>query len=127
VIDTSGSVVSDVEMLGQFMAEIEGLQRVYNADIFMIECDWEVQKTYTLKNRKKPERRLAGGGGTSFVPPYEWLMKNKKSTDVLIYLTDLYGEFPKKEFYRTIWVVKTNGGQHPKPPFGRVVNISKEK
>ena len=119
-IDTSGSIFSDPKLLQDFYNEVAGIQRAYKSEIQIIECDAEVQKAYILKPNKHPNTKLTGGGGTSFKPPFRWLAENKKKVDVLIYLTDLYGDFPEKEYVRTIWAVCSD---ETKVPFGRVVSI----
>ena len=124
-LDTSGSIFGDRELLNEFYSEIAGIQQAYNSEILVIECDAQVQKTYSLKPGQRPNPSPKGGGGTSFKPVYEWLQEHKKRPDVLVYLTDLYGDFPDKEYIRTVWCVCQNGADQV--PFGRMVRIEKRR
>jgi predicted metal-dependent peptidase len=122
-LDTSGSIFGDPQLLGEFYSEISGIQQAYNSEILVIECDATVQKTYTLRPGQRPNPSPRGGGVTSFRPVYEWLKDNHKKPDVLVYLTDLYGDFPDKEYIRTVWCVCEGGAKEI--PFGRMVRITK--
>jgi len=120
-IDTSGSIFGDPELLQEFYSEIVGIQKAYKSEIQIIECDAEIQKTYVLKTGRRPDAKFKGGGGTSFCPPYKWLIENKKRIDVLVYLTDLCGVFPDKEYYRTVWCVSKDGADEA--PWGRLIKL----
>lgn len=122
VLDTSGSIFGDPELLAEFYGEIGGIQRVYNAEMLVIECDATVANTYTLKSGQRPNASPKGGGGTSFRPPYTWLAEHKKQTDVVVYLTDLFGDFPEKEPIKTIWCVCPGGAE--KVPWGQMVRMT---
>ena len=53
-----------------------------------------------------PER-LPGGGGTSLRPVFDWIDRQDKAPDLLVYFTDAQGEFPEREPpYPVIWLVK---------------------
>lgn len=125
VLDTSGSIFGDPELLAEFYGEISGIQKVYNTEMLVIECDAAVANTYTLKSGARPNPAPQGGGGTSFRPPYQWLAEKKKQTDVVVYLTDLYGDFPEKEPVKTIWCVCPGGAE--KVPWGQVVRMTPTK
>jgi predicted metal-dependent peptidase len=64
----------------------------------------------------------SGGGGTSFIPPFEWIKANddEEKIDAAVYLTDLMGSFPREAPpYPVIWCTILPG----EVPFGDVVNI----
>ena len=67
------------------------------------------------------KREITGGGGTSFVPPFKHVKEKRIPCDVLIYLTDLEGDFPEgnDRIMNTIWVTIKD---HP-VPFGKRVLI----
>ncbi|MFN3883741.1 MAG: VWA-like domain-containing protein, partial [Rhodocyclaceae bacterium] len=66
-------------------------------------------------------RRFEGGGGTSFVPVFEWLERAGQRPDALIYFTDADGEFPARApDYPVLWLVK---GRAP-VPFGRRIQLN---
>jgi predicted metal-dependent peptidase len=123
-LDTSGSIFGTPELLEEFWAEILGIRKAYNADITVVECDAEIQSVYTLKQSMKPVQP-SGGGGTSFVPVYAYIAEKRMKVDVLIYLTDLYGCFPEKEYVRTLWVVCEGGANEV--PFGKMIKIERRK
>ena len=63
---------------------------------------------------------MKGGGGTSFIPVFEYIEKNDLRPDALIYLTDLAGRFPEHEpDFPVIWGAICEGTA----PFGKVVRI----
>ncbi|MFA7097204.1 MAG: VWA-like domain-containing protein, partial [Gammaproteobacteria bacterium] len=52
-------------------------------------------------------REFRGGGGTSFRPVFEWLEREGRRPDLLVYFTDAQGEFPPQEpDYPVLWLVK---------------------
>lgn len=131
-IDTSGSIAGDQELLRMFATEVQSLMKAYNADIQIIECSSAVERTYVMRPSGKMDQKVQGGGGGLAVPPvYEWLKENKQRPDVLIYLTDLMGDFGPTEVIRTIWAVPEEyapgGGQEQKYPFGKIVSIRRDK
>lgn len=131
-IDTSGSIACDQELLRMFATEVQSLMKVYNADIQIIECSSEVERTYVMRPGSKMDQKVQGGGGGLAVPPvYEWLKKNKQRPDVLIYLTDLMGDFGPTEVFRTVWAVPEEyargGKQEQTYPFGKIVSIRRDK
>ena len=120
-IDTSGSIQS--EQVNEFFSEVHGIWK-QGAEIELIECDAEVQKTYNYKGITP--KIIKGGGGTSFDPVFSYLRKNRfKKYDGCIYLTDGYASEPKiKPPCKVFWVITKNGtiGNHLK--YGRVVQLN---
>jgi len=122
-IDTSGSIGEDE--FQKFIVEIQGIQRSYKSDVTVLECDADVQKEYKLKSWSKVDTKFKGRGGTSFVPIFEYIKKERIKTDVLIYFTDMYGDFPRfPPRYPTLWVSTTD---IDKAPFGKVLQINKQE
>lgn len=119
VMDTSGSV-GDNE-LKAFVNELVGIQKSYRGcTVHVIECDAEVNKYYKLTSYQKPDRKFRGRGGTSFKPPFKFLEKKKLRPDVLVYMTDLCGDFPEKQpAYPVIWAATTD----QKTPWGWVIRL----
>jgi predicted metal-dependent peptidase len=71
-------------------------------------------------------RRLAGGGGTSFVPVFDWIARKVRegeaAPDALIYCTDGHGTFPPRApDYPVVWVVTR--GSAARFPFGQVIRL----
>ncbi|HMS41330.1 MAG TPA: VWA-like domain-containing protein, partial [Pyrinomonadaceae bacterium] len=118
-LDTSGSI--DNGLLGRFLAEIATLCELSQRNLVLIIGDAEVHQiieiewceaTDELKNLK-----YTGGGGTDFRP----LIKAAAefSPDVLIYLTDLFGETGDEPDFPVIWAThgvsgKANWGEQIK-------------
>lgn len=131
-IDTSGSI--DDETLGKFAAEIYG---VFNSkkieEAIIIWCDDDIPtdgierinlktKSGSSMNESKFKEILSkhfkpkGGGGTSFIPPFQWIEKNLLSKGTIpsfvIYFTDAQGPAPtqfqygiKRYYDKVLWVI----------------------
>lgn len=112
-VDTSGSCLSD---LPKFMAEIKGLVEQngrYTVDL--IQCDSAVSKHETFSDMGQPldvdaDFEIAGGGGTSFEPVFDFIAERGLAPDCLVYFTDGYGSAPEKAPpYPTLWVLTSDG------------------
>ena len=129
-IDTSGSI--GTKEFNEFISEIKYIQKCYKSDIDILECDAKVQKVYKLDPFKKLDTKFKGRGGTDYEPIFEYIKTKNMKPDLLVYFTDFYCTFPKKEPpYPVIWCVSSNGDKNVKPFWGVTVRIqnveSKEK
>ena len=125
VVDTSGSIGQ--KELAIFLSEAEGILSTCHPDkVILIGCDAAINTVVELAYGDSlqgniPE--LGGGGGTSFVPPFVWVEENNVQPSALIYLTDMFGDFPTNApRYPVIWCSSTP--DVPAPHFGRVVHIN---
>jgi len=128
-IDTSGSISRG--LIDQFVAETKGILRSYphvKCEFFYSDC--ELSGPFDI-NHAEQIPILHGGGGTSFVPFFEYLEKNNNSHfgvhKLSIYLTDGYEQFP--DWIPTnpvMWLVSKDGEETKNFPFGEVVRISTE-
>lgn len=126
VRDTSGSMAF-ADLQQAILSEIFGINR--SAHIEVCDCDADMTEPYTVRNINEL-RSFKGGGGTSFVKPFEYALT--RHYDGIIYLTDLCGEFPTKEDVgqyanKTLWVCfgdKHNEQSASEIPFGKVIVIS---
>jgi len=114
-LDISGSV-SDEEMQ-EFLSEVDALKGQVNAKVTLHACDAELAPggPWVFESWEELElpQDLSGGGGTSFIPPFEWLEKQDMQPDLVLYFTDAQGEFPKREsVIPVVWLVK---GKSPLP------------
>ena len=120
VIDTSGSIGDDV--LEVFFREIHGIWK-NDAEVMVLECDADVQRTYDYKG--KTPKAVEGGGGTSFDPALAWVSNPRNGAfDACIYLTDGFaGEPEVRPRCPMLWVITADGttGAHLK--FGRVIQL----
>lgn len=121
-IDTSGSIRD--EEIDEFLSEIDAIKSQLRARISLLPCDSELAADAPWIFESWDEITmpdLKGGGGTSFVPVFEWAEKQDKMPDLLVYFTDAVGQFPKTEpGYPVIWLVK--GKQ--KTPWGRRIQLN---
>lgn len=129
-IDTSGSIWNGI--LNMFISEGVGLLNQYASKVTgkVVYCDAYVAAVYPIE--EIGERPPAGGGGTSFVPVFDWIEKYQAENNVevcgLVYLTDCYGDFPKKApSYPVLWVscepLSKLEGTPWYPPFGQTTEI----
>ena len=122
VIDTSGST-SDIQ--GDFAKEASGVLSAYRTTIRVLYSDAQVHLEETYASDDLPIKlKPVGGGGTSFVPAFDYISKHRYTPSCMIYLTDMYGTFPNKEpEYPVMWV--TNNDE--KGPFGMTVKFNTPK
>jgi predicted metal-dependent peptidase len=123
VVDTSGSI-STAE-ISEFLSEINAIKGQLSARISLLACDAElaVDCPWIFEPWEEvslPEK-LTGGGGTSFIPAFEWLGQQDMQPDLLVYFTDAEGKFPEQEpAIDVLWLVKGKN----KVPFGARVQLN---
>jgi predicted metal-dependent peptidase len=119
-VDTSGSVSNDE--IKQFAGEITAIMEEYNYKITVIYCDTEVNDVEEFDN-EQVILHPKGGGGTDFIPPFEWLENNNRVPTCFIYMTDLYcNSFPKEPEYPVLWV-NTGSDDNHHVPFGEIIKL----
>ncbi len=112
-IDTSGSTQG--ELVKKFLTATYDI--IKNSGYFknrfclyIIQCDAKIQDIQFINNQKEFDDyiknfELKGGGGTNFVPVFEYLNNFVKNLKGLIYFTDGYGTYPlKRPPYKTAFV-----------------------
>ena len=122
-VDTSGSIKdSEIE---EFIEEIDALKGQVRARVTLLPCDAALCKGAPFRFEpweqfSRPDE-IKGGGGTSFVPVFQWVAKEGIQPDLLLYFTDADGEFPKQEpHYPVIWLVKGRS----KVPWGQRIQLT---
>ncbi len=119
--DTSGSTMG---VQDEFAREASGVLSSYKTTVRVIYCDAavhgeEVYETEDLPIKLKP----IGGGGTSFVPVFDYIEKMGYMPACLIFLTDLYGTFPSRPpEYPVMWITPND----QKAPFGTTIKFTKK-
>ncbi len=109
LVDTSGSI--DDALLRGFVAELDALKSQLNARVTLHACDRELATEGPWTSEpwevlQLPDD-LAGGGGTSFEPPFAWVAEAGLHPDLLVYFTDADGPFPDHPpGYPVLWVVQ---------------------
>lgn len=127
-MDSSGSIYAVPQLIERFFAETAGiLEDLRPEEVIVIWCDAQVQRIDRMEDEGDVQasyhKGAVGGGGTSFIPVFEWLKENdlEDELDCLVYLTDLEGSFPDQApSYPVIW-----GSINPTgtAPFGDIVQI----
>ena len=108
-LDTSGSLTD--EDLAEFAAELNALKVELHGRVALLACDETLDERGPWQFEPWDPIRLPadlrGGGGTSFVPVFDWVDRERFRTDVLVYFTDGEGAFPPSApEYPVLWVVK---------------------
>lgn len=122
-VDTSGSI-SDGEV-EEFVSEINAIKGQIRARITLLACDSVLAEacpwTYEAWDEFIMPSKIKGGGGTSFIPVFEWAEKQDSLPGILVYFTDAEGDFPKQEpLCPTIWLVKGKA----KVPWGQRIQLN---
>ncbi len=133
IIDTSGSVSK--EELTRALSEAQGALMVYEeSEMVILFVDTQINGEPLQITSRDSVSDLAlpkGGGGTSFVPGFEWLKEHEDELAGIVYVTDGYcdrypDEYPDEP---VLWLQTENynGRYVPfEPPFGQVVKMETE-
>jgi predicted metal-dependent peptidase len=92
VVDTSGSI--DENTFAVFMAETTSLlEQAKPKAIVFVQCDTDIQEWVEMDGVSDLYQcKLKMGGGTSFKEPFQRIKDEGLEPDLLVYLTDLYGD-----------------------------------
>ncbi len=122
-VDTSGSIRE--ELLARFLTEVRAILAAYPSTVVdFYSCDTELHGPSTLDSTEAAMPELRGGGGTSFKPFFEALNAGNPPPDTAVYLTDGFGDFPKKApSFPTLWVITPGGMQENFFPFGETARM----
>ncbi|MAE82231.1 MAG: hypothetical protein CMB80_05825 [Flammeovirgaceae bacterium] len=130
-VDTSGSMSQDD--ISKSMSEVMGILTTYTPEcVHFGSCDTEVQVEIKTNHElsctetamKDILDSLQGGGGTSFLPVFDYI-KEQAKVKFLIYFTDGYGVFPDPNDIDipVFWCVTPHGLQDDQFPFGKVIRL----
>lgn len=128
-MDSSGSIYAVPQLIERFFAETGGiLEDLRPEEVIVVWCDAQVHRVDRMEDESDLQdsfyKGAVGGGGTSFIPVFEWLKENdlEEEIDALVYLTDGDGSFPEHAPpYPVIWGDISH--DKSKYPFGDVVDI----
>lgn len=117
--DTSGSI--NQELLAKFLVNTQWcLDEMRPSKLVDICCDSKIHQVKEYTPGDTIDRNAPGGGGTSFVPVWDYIRKMPSLPKCVVYLTDLDGDFGEDPGVPVIWVTWTEGG---KAPFGDVIYV----
>jgi len=114
--DTSGSMSE--KDIAVCEVELQSIMDLFHTEITVLYCDSHLHtdKIQTFSSGDVIKLKPYGGGGTSFIPVFEYIDKNEEPA-CLIYFTDMEGSFPKETpNYPVLWI--NTGKYDSKPPFG---------
>jgi predicted metal-dependent peptidase len=121
--DASGSLFTEEEQT--FVAEnVMGILSLYeDVTMTVLYHDCGEPTVHKWQRSDGPLRfKPVGGGGTSHVPVFNWVEKNRPDCKALICITDLETEFPPHAPpYPVLWCT-VSSNQHA--PFGRIVDLT---
>jgi predicted metal-dependent peptidase len=120
-VDCSGSI--QARQLGLFEAEIRSILDGQRPRlVHVLYFDTQVHRHDTYHAGQPISLTPVGGGGTDFRPCFRWLEDKGIFPQTMVFLTDLWGEFPQTApEYPVIWA--STGSNRP-APFGQVVPMA---
>jgi predicted metal-dependent peptidase len=123
-VDVSGSI-SDEE-LSEFLGELLSIKNSFEMlKVNLVFWDTKMQNHYEMDNSNFNEisnLKITGRGGTSFRNVYDYIKKEIPKTKILIFFTDAFADYPKKQLYKTLWIVTKNGDEN-QIPYGEVIKL----
>lgn len=123
VFDTSGSIGQ--RELTVFLSELADILDTCKPEcVWLLSCDADIYEDAIHQLDEGSDivnhpPKIRGGGGTSFIPPFNWVEENDIDPACLIYLTDMYGQFPAEPKFPVIWCATTDN----EGPFGETIKI----
>lgn len=123
VFDDSGSCWNEQD---KFFAELGVILEECKPElIHFIQVDDAVQNAEELLPGDPIIPNVKGGGGTSFVPAFDWVEEQGIMPAAMIYFTDLYGSYPPADpGYPVLWAsVTKEPPANYVPPFGETIYV----
>ena len=119
IIDVSGSV--DDDEIAIYNGHINRILHTCTPEVVhVIYCDTHVRKVDEFTPEDWPVTiKVDAGGGTAFKPAFDYIDDNALDPEVVIYLTDGYGNTDFTTTHETIWL--TTGSTNF--PFGTVIEF----
>jgi predicted metal-dependent peptidase len=123
IFDTSGSIGQ--REMNLLASEIQGILSAFDIEIEILYVDSAFQGSQTITKDDFPlALKPKGGGGTCFVPGFEYIEKNGIEPMAVVYLTDGYcSTFPEASDSPVLWVL-TEKNRNFEPPFGEVLFLN---
>jgi len=108
-VDTSGSIGQDeIDMFNGHINRI--LHSCLPEKVHVIYCDYDIQRVDEYTPDDLPiTAKAIGGGGTSFAPVFNWVDNYDGDIEVVVYLTDGYGDQDSiSTNQETVWLTTAN-------------------
>lgn len=86
ILDTSGSMSK--QQLEAGLAEAVAVLKACGAEITFMSCDYEVHAVGKVTDPSQLSKLVKGGGGSSFVPAFEYIRKMKNPPTLAVFATD---------------------------------------
>lgn len=122
--DTSGSIFGHPQLIQAILSEFQGVLDLCRPEqMVLIDCDTRVHQQVEYQPGDDLRSFVPqGGGGTDFRPIFEAIEALPEPPACLIFLTDLWGTFPKTPpDYPVLWA--NFGHPHEKAPFGTTIFV----
>lgn len=104
-LDTSGSTAP---FMAQFLAEFQSVVDAVSPErVYLVHCDAKVHDVQVFE-RGEPIDAISpkGGGGTSFLPAFQWATDNDIQPACAVFLTDGEGVYPEHApEYPVLWAL----------------------
>jgi len=122
VRDTSGSLVNKQTEIATEAFKI--LSEMRPEKTIIIDADDSVHRVLELGPGDEMPDKAMGGGGTDFRPAFDKIEELGIQPDIMVFITDLCGEFPADApMYPVIWALIDSGSENP--PWGMTVEIER--
>lgn len=127
VLDTSASMSR--KDLSEALTETDAIMKALGAEVTFMSCDAAVHSCGKVRNIEELLPMVKGGGGTSFVPAFKRIDKERDKPDLVVFFTDGHGTAPSKEpvGYKTMWILIGKGVRNPCASFGEVVRVEEDE
>lgn len=125
VLDTSGSMGTGE--LSEGMRELNGILKATGADVEFCACDAAVHAMQKVRNWREAAKLLKGGGGSSFVPAFDFMKRKRQRPQIAVFVTDGMIDVPKAapNGMTVIWLLV--GPYRQKPcDWGTCIELSPE-
>ena len=130
--DVSGSV--NQTMMNHFWKHGSNIISEYSGTVFAVFCDDELPEDniseFECDSLPEEFPTFSGGGGTGFLPVFDWIEKEEINPDFLIYFTDMCSydlQELEEPDYPVFWLVWNSRWDEKDTPFGMTIDISKER
>lgn len=120
IVDTSLSMSQ--EQLDEAASRVSLIHEITSNTVHVVYVDTKVKGSEVFEPGDLVKLHAKGGGGTDFVPGFNWIDQQGLEPKLVIYFTDGYcNNFAKDPGYEVIWCI--NNTHNFNPPYGEVVRM----